>query len=240
VSHSPNGSTVNGKPVATGKAHPLKPGDTIGVGKQKLLTVQFQPPVAKGAAEEAAAAPARQSDMSRRAKLWLGIGIYMVIALVVIIVLWGLKKEEAAPQLAAAQVSDQEIEAEIRRPLVRAPDEREAARTLAEAQQWYPRSGGHEAGLFHTHRNYKLALAFSGKTSFEGIDQLQFNEVENALVQTITRDYRAAYARVRSLEWSAAETLLRGILQQYPDSQSIIWKNVSDQLRIVTARRVRK
>jgi hypothetical protein len=236
INHSPNGTSVSGKKITHDKPHALRPGDVIGIGRQKLLAVHFQPPAAAGDAEQAAA-PARKSEMSRRAKLWLGIGIYMFVIVVVAAVLWGLGGDGGAGRKSVVPLTDAQIEAEIRKPLERTPDEREANRMLAEARQWYPRSAGHEAGLYHTHRNYKLALAFAGRTSFEGIDQLQFNDVERELVSKITQSYREAYARLRSRDWISAERILRELLKTYPDSESRIWQNVTDQLQIVMSAR---
>lgn len=178
--------------------------------------------------------------MSRRGKVWVGIGAYMLIVIVGFIALSGLSAQRQAEAAMPGQLPDARIAREIRAPIERLPNERESARHLALAQRWYARSESSPDGLFLTHYHYKLARAYAGlergETFDDGLDQLRYQEVEQRLTARMQRDYREAFALAHNREWQAAERALRSLLLSYtppPDQHSAIVDNLEQQLRVV-------
>lgn len=241
VNQSANGTTVNRRAVSADQPHLLHPGDEIGVGKQPLIAVHFTP--SEGSATVAAAPNAadqgRSADTTRRARNWALIAICGLSVLAMLFAVFSPGEREQGSDI-PAQLTDEQIADEIRqRPQV-TPDEREAARHLAEARQWYARTEAHDAGLYNAHRHYKLALGYSGRDTFDGVDQLQFQDLERKLIEDITARYRDAYAAARTRNWPIAEGQLRELQRTYPDADSAIWKNVAEQLDVVVANQPRR
>ena len=246
VNQSVNGTTVNGRAIAADKPHALRTGDQIGVGKQRLVAVQF----ATAAGETAGAAPPDQAELDaqdaqrrekfRRARNWALIAFCGLWALLIFVMLILPGGDDADGGALPPQLSDRQIADEIRsRPQV-IPDERQAAQHLAEAQQWYNRTESHDAGLYNAYHHYQMALAYSGRETFAGVDQLQFQSLEQKLIDHITENYRDAYAKSRLRQWQDAEEMLRYLQRAYPEPESQIWQNVGQQLDVVIANRPKR
>ncbi|MDH3584408.1 MAG: FHA domain-containing protein, partial [Phycisphaerae bacterium] len=179
INNSPNGTTVNGRKIKHNRPVPIQAGDQVGVGKVRLFAIQFEPPanpadlgaaMTDPAAAQRAAAD-QQPGAGRRNKLWVGIGVYLFIFLVIFVVLAMVGRPTKPPPEAAERVTDDQIKAEIIRSLKRTPDEREAEKHLIDAQRWYGRAKtlSTPAALYQAHRHYKLALAFADKSTLEGL-----------------------------------------------------------------------
>ncbi|MBI1367529.1 MAG: FHA domain-containing protein [Planctomycetes bacterium] len=232
---SPNGTTVNGKLVNDKAPRPLKAGDEVGVGKTKLFAVHFTPAPAAGESDEGTKVE-RRKPMSGRAKMWIGIGAYMVVMLIVIVIMamaGGKKKDVIRP---GARLAPTAISTEITQPLSRDLDDREAQRHLQEARNWYARPGSRADALYQAYRNYKLALAYSGKTTLDE-DQIKFNATETELVNQVQEEYRVAYEMLLNKQYKAAEEKFRHLSQMYPDADSAIYKNAQEQIRVIIANR---
>ena len=67
ANRSPNGTTVNGRAIPADQPYALKPGDEVGVGKQRLFAVHFTPPPPPEAGAAPAAEKPGSSDARRRA-----------------------------------------------------------------------------------------------------------------------------------------------------------------------------
>lgn len=242
LSSSPNPTTLNGRKVEPGKPLVMNPGDVVAVGGVKLFDIQFTPtaPASATPADAPAQPDPSQRSISRRGRLWIGIGIYLLIMLVIFLVAASAARSKPGPALAAEPLTDQQITDEIHRPITQSLDERESARHLSEAQGLYPRTESSNDGLYQVHHHYKLAMAYSGKAVLDGIDQLRFNEVEHKLIESIIRDYRNAYARLRSREWDGAEKAFFALAQAYPDSRSLIHQNIQKQLTAINQNRPKK
>jgi len=237
VNHSPNGTTVNGKAVKADEPRPLKTGDVVGVGSEKLFTVAVAPAGGEevDAIEEPEAAP-KKPAMSRRAKMWTGIGAYMALMAIVIILLATAGGEKTSGRSMPPQLTDEQIARDIREPIERLPDERKAAEHLQEARDWMSRPNARVDAVYQAHRNYKLTMAYAN-TSTLPEDQLQFNAVETKLINTITEKYRRTYAMLLNKQWTDAETELRRLSDMYPDTTSKIHKSVQQLLRYVLAQK---
>lgn len=244
VNKSPNGTTVNGRKVTT-KAHLLKHGDVIGVGK----TAMFAAVLEDGPA--AAAAPAAQKEADKpireqltpeevaarkRLRLWMGIGVYLLVALAVMVVVsQALKKDKNGGPAAATQLSRQQITAEITEPLDRPTYQRDANEWLGRARSLYNRRHASPRNLYDAYVAYKEALAYSGKPVFEdGLVYREFKTCETDLTKRVADTYTEAYAMLRNREYEAAEREFRRLVQEiYPDKNSELYRNANAQLAIV-------
>ena len=104
------------------------------------------------------------------------------------------------------------------------------------ARQAHARIGASDLALYEAHHNYKLALAFAGKRSHEGIDHIQFKDAENQLIEKVIDVYRNAYALMRDRGWrDADDTWTRLSTDIYPDNDSLVWKNVQEQRSLTSA-----
>lgn len=247
INQSTNGTTVNGRKVGE-RPQPVKHGDVVGVGKQKLFRIAFEQTTyetADGAAADAGDEPIvsdERTEAAKKMKLWIGIGIYVFVMLIGFVVLTqviGGEEGNGASQN-VAQLSDEQIAQEIRTPLKLPLDERAAREALAEAQRQYERRDVDRSALFRAHRNFKKSLAHAGLTSFsDGMVIRQFRACEEQLVTRINERYDECLHLRRSQQWTAAEQALRQLLEMYPDNRSRIYRNAIEQLKLVQARRSR-
>lgn len=245
---SSNGASVNGRALKGAGPHPLRPGDVVGVGKLRLFTVQFElaAPAAPVSGLPGARPAAEAAPRPKKSKLWIGLGIYMAIMVVVMGVLAlgnmgrsGDQKGDSAgvPSMLSADA----IAAEIRRSIRRTPDERKAAEHLQAARLAYERKDADPGALFAAHMNFKLNMAFSGSDRLaDPQDQLRFNAVEDELVARVQKEYGAAYAEVRHKRWDAAEQALRRLVVTYMDQDTRLYKHVQDLLTWVRQNRPQK
>lgn len=244
INRSANGTTLNGRQTPEGRPVEVRAGDVVGVGDLQLFSVQFSATALGPQAPEAHADEApKPPGVSRRTKLWIGIGIYMAVMLVGIVVFMtavGPAKKPGSGGLPDPMTAEK-IAAEIRQPIkVDLPDARAAEGALEQARNWYPRLGGAPDALYRTHRAYKLCLAYSAKRQLEGIDQLRYQEVEERLVNKVTHDYASAYARLANKEMASAENAFRQLMNVYPDTQSKILDSIRDQLLYIESLKPRK
>ena len=232
VNHSPNGTMLNGRPIKGEQSRPLKSGDVVGVGPHKLFSVAVAPPDKQTIEEAPAESAEPRKAMSRRTKMWIGIGSYMLVMMIVIILLATVGGKKTTGRAIPEQLTDAQITSEIRQPIERVPDERKAAQHLSEARDWFARPNTRADALYQAHRNYKLAMAYMGATTLPE-DQLQYDAAEKRLVDTIVEKYRRAYAMVLNKQWADAERLLRQITDMYPDTTSEVYGNVQDLIRYI-------
>jgi hypothetical protein len=268
---SKNSTTVGGRKIHPERGRVLRAGDVIGVGKHKLLMVVWlKGGDAAGASEEEAVAEASVEKasmnigggatgersnaetggggggekMSRRAKVWVGIGIYMAVMLLVMLVVMGVRNsgDESGPGGSGIPVlTDAQIAAAIVAPLSREFDERSAARHIAEARAWYDRAESVADGLYTTHHHYQLAMAYKNLDALEAPeDHLRFTAVQKNLIAKVQRDYRDATAAHRLRDWPNAEAQWRALGQSYRATDGPIYQNVQARLKEVIAQRPKR
>ncbi|MHC4993422.1 MAG: FHA domain-containing protein [Planctomycetota bacterium] len=259
---SDNGTTVGGRKVHPERGRVLRAGDVVGVGRHGLFTVVWADAgdVAPGEEEtvaemsgelspsmniavgDAAAAGPGGEKMSRRAKVWIGIGIYMVVMMVIALIVMGVRNaKENGPGGVGQQapvLTDAQIAAAITAPLTREFDERSAARHIAEARAWYDRAETVSDGLYTTYHHYQLALAYANRDAHEAPeDHLRFKAVEKKLIAKVQADYRDATSAHRLRDWSNAEAQWRALAQSYRATEGPIYENVQARLKEVIAQR---
>jgi pSer/pThr/pTyr-binding forkhead associated (FHA) protein len=239
VNLSPNGTRVGGRSI-TRKPAVLRDRDTVAIGDKPVFHVLLDTTRQDAAHDETVPGVAPAKPRSRRSKLWVGIGVYVVLMLGFILFLSTLKKNEdqgtpQAPQLTAEQIEDE---------IARIPDVKvdaaEANEYLQDATARYQRVDASDRNLYEMVRGYKLAQAYSGKP-LEGIDLQRYNTKRGELTDRVAREYEQAYIRLRTGEFrSAQERFANLTLQLYPDRNSLIYQNATQQMRHATEQLKRK
>lgn len=239
VNESPNGTTVNGRKVGA-RPRPLVHGDVIGVGRDPLFAVGFEQTGEDEQADEqpgeAVAADSQADHMKRRSKLWMGIGIYAGLILVILAVLSQVmdKGNGGGPNF-PTMLKPQQIETALTAPLELSTNDRLAAESLNRARSLYNQIARSDETLFDCYMAFKQALAYADKTSFEGADQLQFTDAKEKTVKMVIEQYRDAYALTQSEKWTRAEAALRHMVVNF-ELPKTISDNVNQLLRIVTSK----
>jgi len=185
--------------------------------------------------------------MSRKSKLWIGIGVYFFLMIVAFIVLTQLAGDGPDGEIrAATRLKPEEIEDEITKPLKLDLNEREADAALEEAQEAYQNAQVDIAARFKAYRAFKRADAFSGGRVFNdptdpasGMNLREFKKCEAELIEEVISQYQDAYNYLGAGQWGAAERAFRKLQRMYPDVSSVIHKNASAQIRVARMREAR-
>lgn len=245
INHSSNGCTVNGRKIKKDKPHVLRSGDVIGVGKTTLFAVEFMEPeapaVGSGAelTEPEAKAVAEARARTAKARLWIGVGSFWVLVLLIIIIAQML----GGPEKGTKETNDDKAMTEsqimsmLRQPLKRTPEEAQALRNLAKAESGYRAISGNPRAdaLYRIHYDYKQALAFFGAKSFNDIKknevQIRYTNVESMLAKKIWRKYSRGHERMLMSEYEDAKRDFNGVQDMYPESQSLIHDRIHAHFR---------
>lgn len=245
---SPNGTRLNNRDAGS-KPRPLASGDVISIGGTPVIRVEFEAAVPSPTEElieqsEAEVSPTfAKPPVSRRTKIWTGIGVYMLFMLGLFIFFSTLTPGSSEELKPAPELTDQTIAAQVRRPFVGVPiDPRAAIDYLSEANSYFEKMDTDETNLFRAHEAYRKALAASGRTMFENaMDQSRFDDAEARLIGRITNLYRDAYIKLKNRNYKDAESGFRRLNQRvYPDFQSEIYKNVEQQREVAVKSQSRR
>lgn len=223
VNHSPNGTRLNRRRVQDEPASIDEPA-TLSVGDEPVMQLapQHAPaPAAVGQEESAAggasgAAPG--AGMSRRAKLWLGIGVYIVVMLGVLAFLFTLTEGEAGGGAAPPpELRRGEIRELLHRELEpRSADERRARRELHAARELFNRREAEVDARYRALEAYRLARAYMPEGELPEIDRRRQRLLEEELAERITERYERAYSLMRSRQPEAALRAFRELQRLYP------------------------
>ena len=230
---SPNGTEVNGRRVTT-KPRPLHDHDVFAVGGETIFELRIEAPTEPpGPAPEAEPDQARQA-LSRRARLWLYISIYLVLFMGGFFFLNTLATKARQERQSVPPLTHRQIEEEIRRPLPKMPaDPRQSQVELDTARELVNRLDSAPDATYRCHWAYKQSLALAGREHFEpGVDQLNYQKVRQRLIAEVTSVYDDAFLKLKSQRFLAAAEAFRRLTQVYPDPMSQIHKNARDQKRL--------
>lgn len=238
---SQNGAQINGRNVR--RPTPLSNGDTVSVGGEPIFRVVAADVAEPSAGEELMAAgdqPAAPDDrsrpkVSRKTMLWLGIGGYLVLMLLLMVFLKTLQNDPDTSIKAAERLSERQIEAEVRRPPARASllDERRARESLLRAREKLDQRHTAPDALYQAYRAYQDALRYAGRETFEeGIDQRRYQEVQDELVDTVRRLYNTGYTQLIDGNFRAASDTFLSLTQRWPDDTGEIFQNVQKQRKL--------
>lgn len=235
VNLSPNGTELNGRRV-TNKPRPLQDRDVIGVAGETLFEVRIDEPAA--AAPNDGAADQSGQAMSKRTRLWLAIGIYLVLILGVFFFLNTLKQEKQDQQQGIAPLTREQIEQEIRKPLPPMPvDPPKSAQELKTANELIDRLDSSRDAPYRCYVAYKRSLALAGRPHFEpGTDLLHYQQVQQRLIDSVSSTYAQAYQKLKSGQFRKAIEAFRRLTDIYPDTTGSIHENVRKQQAIAAER----
>ncbi len=251
VNHSANGTTINRKPVGR-KPRPLQDRDQVVVGDQPVLVVALRESaedervvVSESRDIGPAAAPTPTAGMSARTRLWLVIAGFWAVVFTVVFVFVGLDSPEQRQSTADVPVLDDgQIAAAIRAPLPkREPSPRTATHYFDQAEGFYQLINADPQNVFRAYHGYKTALSYTfggdfnddrddwgGKPRAElGIAQKRMLELEDRLIEEVTRLYKDAHGKLRDRRYRDAQVAFKRVMDLYQDPQSPIFSNALKQ-----------
>lgn len=251
VNRSPNGTTVNHRSIGR-RAKVLADGDQIVIGNQPVMTVTLRNDEdATVVSTETsgdigpAYAEAKRAGISARTKLWLTLAGFWAVVFTLAFVFAGLESGEGSRQLPAIpMLSNQTIAQAVREPLPKQePSPRTAAYYFEEAERFYQLIQADPRNVFRAYHSYKTALSYTfggdftderddwgGKTQAErGLAQKRMLELENNLVESLTRLYADAWGKLRDQRYGEAQRAFKRVMDLYQDPQSRIFKNAEKQ-----------
>ncbi len=242
VNRSDNGTQLSRKLVTT-KPRPIQDGDVLRVGKQSVA--QLTPlivPTADGQKNTLASKPASNADAQQtsstsrggRSKLWIGIGIYVVIMLCVIVAFATLtSKPTKTDHIAAIRtVGNEQIAEEIRKPLEkRAPQELKMAEQLQRARELFEMRDSQPDALYRCHEAYQVALTYAAGDTFpDPLDQRRYQLAQDELIQRVTDGYRSASDLLAARRFDEAAAMFARLEAMYPAGRdSAVYRSIQEQ-----------
>lgn len=231
INHSANGTRLNRRWVYD---NPWVIGDpvTLGIGEETVLEVR---PQAEGAAAGAATAGAMGAGdetagesaatttrpgggMSRRAKIWSGIGVYFVLMLGLIGFFATLDEGEADEGISAApELTRTRIVELVGRDIEPRPtDERRARAELAAARELFNRRESEINARYEALEAYRRARAFMPGHELPAIDRRRYRLLEQELSDEVAQRYERAYNLLRSRQYEESLRAFRQLQRVYP------------------------
>ena len=247
TNRSPHGVYLDKKRV-TRKPRAVEPPATILIGEEPVLRVLAEVdtggaterpsnqaaegkrlPGGEGRSAGGGDAPAGvepQAGLSGRAKVWIGIGVYLALMLGAFL-FFSLNRGggESGPSGMPPALTPQQIAESIRTPLPKQPPSpRLVLEALAKAEQH--RRVDDERQQVLALREYQQALAMTrGPVLERAIEQRRFQDVQDRVVQQVQRRYADALADSQANAWESAYPAFRDLYEYYDDYDSIIYRN---------------
>ena len=226
VNHSPNGTRLNRRWV-TDTPRAIESASRLTIGEEVVMELTPQAAAHAGAPDDGAAeqgdggaeSAAGGSGMSRRSKVWIGIGVYLVLMLGLIAFALTLQDSTGAGGTRLApELTTEQIEQEIqRRPTPAPPDERRARGALAEASELFHRRESEVAARYRALEAYRAALRYMpGHELPKNIDRRRYRVLQQELMAQLTEQYQSAYNLLRSQQYERALEAFRQLLRMYP------------------------
>jgi len=249
VNQSQRGTFVGSKRVSRSRQR-LRDADVIAAGETPLLKV-IAARESHTAGETAAGDPAedtapgedgsteKSTGLSRRGKIWSGIGVYMLLMLGLMVFLLTLDESGASHPGRLKTLSADQIEREIRSlgPSVEkhAPEPRKASSHLERATAHFHLTDSEPDALFKAHRQYRLAKTYSpGGQLQEALHRRRARSVQHRLVERVTDHYQRGRDYYRSRRYQQARTAFEQVRRLYPATgsqrESRVFQNVEAHL----------
>ena len=223
VNRSPNGTLVNNKLYKAVNKRPrrLRDGDVVGVGNQPLFSVALEGVVATPADDGPDEDDDPRPKLGGKAKVWIGIGVYMVLMLGLVLFFTTLNRGNAGRPMGAAPrgMAPADIAAALREPLppLRPADPARAEQYLQEAGRWYNRLDTEPDAAFLAHQAYQQALSAANTKVFDrGQDQQQFLDVQQRLTEVVTRYYDQGRNHLDAGGYQSAVQAFDELFRVYP------------------------
>jgi len=234
-----NTTTVNGRKLR-GRAHRLKDQDLVAVGSQPLFQVNLLATTGAATKPKFDGEPVPEAvshqHLTRRGRLWIGIGLYLIFMIGLIVFLFTLKSGDDNLVHTVPRLTGNEITRSIRQPL---PSKKTYA---AQMQHWldqartlYDRLGAMPDMLFDTYHAFQMAVAYAPSNRLvEGADLLNFEHTRKQLIKTITVQYDNAYRKLKSHQYEEAYAAFEQVMQSYPATSSLIYRNMRQHQNIAS------
>jgi hypothetical protein len=241
VNLSANGTQL-GKNRVTGKRRELSDGQVVSIGDQAVFEISLGPAVSGSAEVEPGAQPGAGTDgqgaevsgnaLSGRAKLWIGIGVYLLVMLGGVIFFSTLDRDgqgdglQGLGRLTIAHIRD-DLASSLDR---RVPDARQLKANLDDAVEQLALEGSEPDALYRAHQAYQRAASFLGQSDFANpLHQRQSLEVEQRLAEQIMHRYQRALDLGQSGQMHEASDAYAGLLAFYPaPTDSVVVQNVQE------------
>ncbi len=241
---SPNGTVVGGKRV-TKKPRPIASGQVVAIGEQDVFEiVSLSELTDQTPAPPPAKAPEKNKpSISGKMRLWIGIGIFWCVVLVLGML---LKSTSSGPRnddlitrlvpLTQDQIEDRVAE-QLRQTLPKQPPDSRLAREHAtNALRAYNQRNTDPQGWINALQEYRKALSYTPGTRLENIeDDQRFLEVQNHLINDITTRYHRAYNLLRNRSFTRADSEYRELLRIYHAPGTPLFEDIQSQWNIVKA-----
>jgi len=237
VNHSANGTRLNRQWVTDNPAA-IEGAASITIGEDAVLDVAPQAQAAPGGETQGEGAPTDSgpgappgSGMTRRSKIWVGIGAYLgvMILLFVLLATLGGGDSDSEGDPGVPELTRQQIAAEIeQRPEMHAPDERRARAALDEARELFNRRDSERQARYRALEAYRIAIAYMpGHELPLDIDRRRYHILQRELADQVSEQYQRAYNLLRSQQHERASDAFRTLAQTYPATRdSAVFRNV--------------
>lgn len=239
ANQSANGTWLNGKKV-TKKPRPLTDASIVTIGDEHVLEiVSLSPPSVAASAAAATASPASSSEdasdqastapapgtgLTKRAKLWIGIGAYMVLMLAVIVFFSTLDQSASSDNdtLAVPEFTAAAIASEIRQPpRQQLADERTMRKALVEAGELFALRETDPLTRYRAYESYRVAQSYAPDLKLpDSLDARRYQVLEQELIDDVTKRYQEAYNLLHARQYDAAAKAFEKLLERYPAGTS--------------------
>ncbi|MCC6680226.1 MAG: FHA domain-containing protein [Phycisphaeraceae bacterium] len=242
VNRSDNGTQLSRK-LVTSKPRPIQDGDVLRVGKQSVAQlIPLIIPAADAPSNAAAAAPSSEAQQTSspsgggggKSKLWIGIGVYVLIMLGFIVFGATLTRKPAETDNIASirTVSNDQIAEEIRKPQEkRAPQELKMTEQLQRARELFEMRDSQADALYRCHEAYQVALTYAVGDAFpDPLDQRRYQLAQQELIQRVTEGYRSASDLLAARRFDEAAAMFARLEAMYPAGRdSSVYRSIQQQ-----------
>lgn len=227
---SPNG-TLLGRKNVTKKPRPLQNQDVISVGDMSLFQVSMPTPISEvdddsGANE--AAAPIVQHGLTRKTKVWIGVGIYFFLMILIIIVLSSSGGDDNGQKENSIALTPSQIKMEILDPAeVDLPNAAIGQQRLKDARTYLNNQRADPAAMYKAYAAYKEAMAYLERDTLpDPGEHLKFTALEDVLIEEVVERYERGFAYLEKRAYKEAEHEFRALKRFYSDTQSTIYRDI--------------
>ncbi len=247
---SSNGTAV-GRKTVRGKPVPLREGDVVSVGNMELFRISIP---AAGEESPGAAPPGEQARpaagesgapqtarMTKKTKIIIGVGIYL-LAMVVLFVVFGQLFTTEAENVSVEGVdllNESQIENEINSLVEPAEslDPEKAAQLVREANRYYTNRTRPRINYYRAYRSYREALALRHQTRFEDAElDTRYRNVRAYLVKQVSDYYSTGRRAYDANNFRLAAKNFEEVIDLFPDEESRIYASAIKLRRISRVR----
>lgn len=232
---SANGTVVAGKTV-TKKPRPIAEGQVVSIGSEDAFEIiSLALPAAEPVPAEAEEEPGEEKKkLSGRSKLWIGLGAYVMIMMLLFVFLSLFGGGETSdnpvdrmPQLSKSDLREQ-VKAEIRRTLPKRPPDSLKVRQHSEAAlEQYNLRHRDPTARYRALVQYREALSYTRGEKLEDPENDKlYIEIQEELVEDITDRYDRAYGLLRNRAFERANTEFRELARIYADPTTQLHRDI--------------